>query len=108
MTATLAGMAKLRAALNGAIYGVLGNHDTICLVPGLEDMGIKVLLNESETIERGGERIHLAGIDDAHFYRDGQYREGGRRHSRTRNSPSSSRTRRRSTGRRPTPTSISC
>ena len=66
---TLAGMAKLRAALKGKIYGVLGNHDTICLVPGLEEMNIKVLLNENETIERGGERIHLAGIDDAHFYR---------------------------------------
>ena len=66
---TLAGIVKLRAALKGTIYGVLGNHDTICLVPGLEDMGIKVLLNESETIERGGEHIHLAGIDDAHFYR---------------------------------------
>jgi predicted MPP superfamily phosphohydrolase len=65
---TLAGVAMLREALNGTIYGVLGNHDTICLVPGLEEMGIKVLLNESETIERGGERIHLAGIDDAHFY----------------------------------------
>lgn len=67
--ATLAGVAKLRGALNGTIYGVLGNHDTICLVPGLEEMGIKILLNESETIERDGERIHLAGIDDAHFYR---------------------------------------
>jgi uncharacterized protein len=67
--ATLAGMAKIRAALDGAIYGVLGNHDTICLVPGLEEMGIKILLNENETIERGGERIHVAGIDDAHFYR---------------------------------------
>ena len=67
--ATLAGMAKICAALKGTIYGVLGNHDTICLVPGLEDMGIRVLLNESQTIERGGERIHLAGIDDAHFYR---------------------------------------
>jgi hypothetical protein len=67
--ATLTGMAKVRAALKGTIYGVLGNHDTICLVPGLEQMGIKVLLNQGETIERGGERIHLAGIDDAHFYR---------------------------------------
>jgi predicted MPP superfamily phosphohydrolase len=65
---TLAEMAKIRAALNGTVYGVLGNHDTICLVPGLEKMGIKMLLNESVTIERGGERIHLAGIDDAHFY----------------------------------------
>jgi predicted MPP superfamily phosphohydrolase len=67
--ATLAGMAKVRSALNGTIYGVLGNHDTICLVPGLEEMGIKVLLNESVTVERGKDRIHLAGIDDAHFYR---------------------------------------
>jgi predicted MPP superfamily phosphohydrolase len=66
---TLAGMAQVRAALNGTVYGVLGNHDTICLVPGLEEMGIKILLNESETIERAGQRIHLAGIDDAHFYR---------------------------------------
>jgi predicted MPP superfamily phosphohydrolase len=67
--AALAGMARIRAALDGAVYAVLGNHDTICLVPGLEHMGIKMLLNESETIERNGERIHLAGIDDAHFYR---------------------------------------
>jgi uncharacterized protein len=65
---TLAGMAQVRAALNGAVYGVLGNHDTICLVPGLEEMGIKMLLNENVTIERNGERLHLAGIDDAHFY----------------------------------------
>jgi len=67
--AALAGMAKIRAALKGKIYAVLGNHDTICLVPGLEDMGIKVLLNECEEVERAGSRIYLAGIDDAHFYR---------------------------------------
>jgi uncharacterized protein len=66
---TLAGMARIRAALKGTVYGVLGNHDTILMVPGLEQMGIKILLNESVTIERGGARIHLAGIDDAHFYR---------------------------------------
>jgi predicted MPP superfamily phosphohydrolase len=67
--ATLAWMAKIRSVLKPPIYGVLGNHDTICLVPGLEDMGIKILLNESEEIARGGARIYLAGIDDAHFYR---------------------------------------
>ena len=65
---TLAGMARVIAALKGPIYGVLGNHDTIYMVPGLEAMGIRMLLNESVVIERGGERIHLAGIDDAHFY----------------------------------------
>ena len=60
---------RLRAALNGPVYGVLGNHDTIRMVPGFEEMGIRMFLNESEVIERGGQRIHLAGIDDAHFYR---------------------------------------
>src|SRR5262249_25037027 len=66
--AALAGMARVRAALDGPVYGVLGNHDTIRMVPGLEEMGIRMLLNESERIERGGGHIYLAGIDDAHFY----------------------------------------
>jgi uncharacterized protein len=65
----LSGVARVRAALRGEIYGVLGNHDTILMVPGLEAMGIRMLLNESAVVERGGDRVHLAGIDDAHFYR---------------------------------------
>ena len=43
---TLAGMARVRAGIKGPIYGVLGNHDTICMVPGLEAMGIRMLLSE--------------------------------------------------------------
>jgi uncharacterized protein len=39
------------------------------MVPGLEAMGIRMLLNENVVIERGGQRIHLAGIDDADFYK---------------------------------------
>jgi predicted MPP superfamily phosphohydrolase len=66
---SLDGVAKVCSALKGPIFGVLGNHDTIRMLPGLEAIGIRMLLNEAETIERGGERIHLAGIDDAHFYR---------------------------------------
>src|SRR6516162_2252237 len=66
-------MARLTSILNeityDAAYGVLGNHDTVCMVPGLERMGIRMLLNECETIERNHERIHLVGVDDAHFYR---------------------------------------
>jgi predicted MPP superfamily phosphohydrolase len=65
---TLAAMARLRRALQGPVYGVLGNHDTITMVPGLESMGIHMLLNENHVLERGNQRIHLAGIDDAHFY----------------------------------------
>jgi predicted MPP superfamily phosphohydrolase len=66
--ATLQGMERLRNALRDPIYGVLGNHDTIAMVPGLESMGIRMLLNENEVLERGSQRIYLAGIDDAHFY----------------------------------------
>ncbi len=39
------------------------------MVPGLEAIGIRVLLNECEPILRGNHAIHLAGIDDAHHYR---------------------------------------
>ena len=67
--AALAGMSRVCAEIKKPIYGVLGNHDTICMLPGLEEMGVRMLLNECETIERDHQRIHLAGIDDAHFYR---------------------------------------
>lgn len=67
--ATLEGLAEVRSHLNAPVYGVLGNHDTIRMLPGMEAMGIRMLLNECAPIERGGQRIHLAGIDDAHYYR---------------------------------------
>lgn len=66
--ATLVGMSQICAAIKKPIYGVLGNHDTVRMVPGLEQMGIRMLLNECEIIECDNQRIHLAGIDDAHFY----------------------------------------
>jgi uncharacterized protein len=66
---TLREMLRLREVLTGAIYGVLGNHDTIMMVPDLERMSIRMLLNEHVVIERDGRQIFLAGIDDAHYYR---------------------------------------
>jgi predicted MPP superfamily phosphohydrolase len=67
--AALDGVGRVRSHLRGPIYGVLGNHDTIRMVPGLEAMGIRMLLNECELIARDDQRIYLAGVDDAHFYR---------------------------------------
>jgi uncharacterized protein len=32
-------------------------------------MGVRMLLNECEPLERAGARVYLAGIDDANFYR---------------------------------------
>ena len=66
---TLDGMAEVCRYLKGSVYGVLGNHDTIQMVPGLESLGIRMLLNENEPILYQGDKIYLAGIDDAHFYR---------------------------------------
>lgn len=66
--AVLDGMERLRLHLKEPIYGVLGNHDTVHMVPGLEAMGIRLLLNEAVAIERQGSVFYLAGIDDAHYY----------------------------------------
>ena len=65
----LRAMAALRRNLKAPIYAIPGNHDTLRLVPGLEAMGIRVLLNETVRIERDGQALYLAGIDDAHYYR---------------------------------------
>jgi hypothetical protein len=67
--ATLDGVARVRAHLKEPLYGVMGDHDTIQMVPGLEAMGIRMLLNESAVIVRGDQQIYLAGIDDAHCFK---------------------------------------
>ncbi len=67
--AALDALRQLRAHLQGDVYAILGNHDSLCMVPDMEDMGLRVLLNEQVPIESHGEVIHLAGIDDPHYYR---------------------------------------
>ncbi|MEJ2645597.1 MAG: metallophosphoesterase [Gammaproteobacteria bacterium] len=67
--AALAGLARVREVLNGPVYGVLGNHDTIRMVPEMERLGVRLLMNESVALARGGSTIHLLGIDDPHYYR---------------------------------------
>ncbi|MGH6875743.1 MAG: metallophosphoesterase [Rhizomicrobium sp.] len=67
--ATLAGLGRVREYLAGDVFAVLGNHDTIRMLPDMEALGIRVLVNENFDLVRGGERIHLVGIDDAHYFR---------------------------------------
>jgi predicted MPP superfamily phosphohydrolase len=67
--AALAAFRQLRAHLQGPVYGVLGDHDPARMLLALEGMQIKMLMNESVAIRRDGHVIHLAGIDDANFYR---------------------------------------
>jgi uncharacterized protein len=50
------------------MFGILGNHDFIEFVPGLESYGMNMLLNEAVPIQKDGGEIWLAGVDDAHLY----------------------------------------
>lgn len=60
----------LRRALAGVrsrlgMFGVLGNHDLSDLVPGLEELGIRVLINEGVAVDG----LWIAGVDDPHKFR---------------------------------------
>lgn len=66
---TVNALRQVRVHIKKAVYAVLGNHDSIRMVPSMEEMGIRVLLNESVPIERGPDTIYLAGIDDPHYFR---------------------------------------
>ncbi len=62
-------MRSLIPAFGGApIFGVLGNHDSMRDVPVMEDMGVRVLLNENTRIEKDGAEIAIAGIDDPNIF----------------------------------------
>lgn len=65
----LAAMRGLCTRLSQPIYGVLGNHDSIRMLPGMESLGIRMLLNEHVKLERGADAIYLVGVDDPHYYR---------------------------------------
>ncbi len=67
--ATIEGMARIRDRIATPVYAVLGNHDSIRMVPPLEEMGIRMLVNEAQSLVRDGQLLYLAGIDDAHYYR---------------------------------------
>ncbi|MFT7130279.1 MAG: transcriptional regulator CtsR [Gammaproteobacteria bacterium] len=61
-------LVSVRAQLPNTVYAVLGNHDSIDMVPVIEKMVIKLLLNENTVSEREGPSIVLACIDDADFF----------------------------------------
>ncbi|MEI6414261.1 MAG: metallophosphoesterase [Pseudomonadota bacterium] len=48
--------------------GVLGNHDDCHMVAPMEDMGIRMLINESCALERAGQKLQIIGTDDVHYY----------------------------------------
>jgi predicted MPP superfamily phosphohydrolase len=67
--ACMGALERLGAPLG--VYGVLGNHDFWSgskvleeIIHGLEKAGVRMLRNETVALERKGEKIYVAGVDD--------------------------------------------
>ncbi len=60
---------ELFNVLSDQVYVVLGNHDSIDMLPTLENIGYKVLINEAVHINRENQSIILSGVDDPHLFR---------------------------------------
>jgi predicted MPP superfamily phosphohydrolase len=52
---------------DGAV-ALLGNHDPAAMVPPLEALGLRVLINETLSIARADSWLHLTGFDDVHYF----------------------------------------
>ena len=50
------------------IFGVLGNHDCIEMVPDFEEAGMLMLVNDASRVDQNGESLWLVGLDDPNYY----------------------------------------
>jgi predicted MPP superfamily phosphohydrolase len=69
-TVAAAALAPLLAGLRlrHGIVGVLGNHDGHALVPALEGLGVRMLINEHWCLERDGRHLVFTGTDDVNTF----------------------------------------
>lgn len=65
------GIRRLRMYLSPPLgwVAVLGNNDRSVMVSLLEQQDVRVLVNRAIPIERGEDRIWIAGVDDPHDFR---------------------------------------
>lgn len=71
MAPALRELHKLLEAVSSrhGVYGVLGNHDCIEMLPEFEAAGIRMLVNDAVELKREGASLWLVGVDDPHYYR---------------------------------------
>jgi len=69
LASELAALAPALACRLG-VFGILGNHDLIEMVPMIERAGVRLLLNESVQLAHAarGAAVWLVGLDDAHYF----------------------------------------
>jgi hypothetical protein len=51
------------------IYGILGNHDAAEVAFGMEEVGVRMLVNEAVEIAQNGGALWVVGVDDPFDYR---------------------------------------
>lgn len=76
-------LAQLLSAVSSPKLAVLGNHDSISLIPWLEARGCRVLMNESATLNVDGATLTVAGVDDYHYFRLANLEKAVRRVAQT-------------------------
>lgn len=64
----ISGLERLCRDIRTDTYAILGNHDTLLMTKPIEDLGVKLLLNEHTPLRREDSAIYLAGIDDPHYF----------------------------------------
>lgn len=62
-------MGRILREARAPCFGILGNHDFIEKVPILEEMGMRLLLNEGVGFPDPEGPLWIGGVDDPHFYR---------------------------------------
>lgn len=64
-------MERLRPMLEArdGVYAILGNHDISPIAHELDALGYRMLVNEAVEIERAGQSIWIAGLDDPFDYK---------------------------------------
>jgi predicted MPP superfamily phosphohydrolase len=50
------------------VLGILGNHDFYPIAQMLDSVGVRMLLNENIALERGGQKLWFAGVEDCHYF----------------------------------------
>jgi len=66
---SMSSVKRIVESINSNCYAILGNHDSIDMVPAMESYGINVLMNEHVTIEKSNASFVLIGVDDPNYYR---------------------------------------
>jgi hypothetical protein len=50
------------------VLGILGNHDCADIAVRLEELGVRMLINEAAPLGSTHEPLWVLGVDDPHFY----------------------------------------